>query len=107
MQAALEQAAMGKGEKRHGHGKDFLDQPWLHYANVHGHQFLTGQAVKKVDEAIMNEDDIPYEAWEREMLGAMVYIGMAVLHRSMRVIAARQGFEQQNPGVPVSLMAKK
>lgn len=77
--AAMEQVTSGKGEERHGNGKDFLDQPWRRIADAHGTGFLTGQAAKKLEEA---QRFTEHERWEREMLGAMVYIAMAILHRS-------------------------
>ena len=49
--AAIEQAMYGKGERHGGARTDFLEQPWLHYAKLHGPGFLTGQAAKKLEEA--------------------------------------------------------
>lgn len=74
--AAIEQCLNGKGQ-RHGGGKTpFLDQPWRHYAKLHGRGFLTGQAAKKLEEAASTRNG---EAFETEMLGAIVFAGMAVL----------------------------
>ena len=74
--SAIEQVVSGKG-KRHGGGEiPFMEQPWVHYAKMHGRGFLTGQAAKKLEEAVSK----PTVAdMERELLGAMVYLGMAVL----------------------------
>jgi hypothetical protein len=74
--AAIEQAMYGKGERHGGAVTPFLEQPWRHYAKLHGRGFLTGQAAKKLEEAVSGRTG---EAFEAEVLGAMVYAGMAVL----------------------------
>lgn len=79
--AALEQVTSGKGEERHGNGQGFIDQPWRRIADTHGTGFLTGQAAKKLEEAQRFSE---HERWEREMLGAMVYIAMAILHTRLK-----------------------
>lgn len=73
----IEQVTPGKGEERHGHGRDFYDQKWLEVARTHGIGFLTGQAEKKLKEAQSMDAD----AWEREMLSAINYAAMAMLYR--------------------------
>lgn len=74
---AIAQAVYGKGE-RHGGGRTpFLDQPWHHYAQLHGRGFLTGQAAKKLEEAASR---LAGPAFEHEALGALVYLGAAVLY---------------------------
>lgn len=75
--AAINQAMYGKGERHGGAKTPFFDQPWAHYAKLHGRGFLTGQAAKKLEEAASTKTG---EAFEQEMLGAMVYIGMAILN---------------------------
>ena len=74
--AAIEQAMYGKGERHGGALTPFLDQPWAHYAKMHGRGFLTGQAAKKLEEAASTRSGL---AFEQEVFGAMVYLGMAVL----------------------------
>lgn len=75
---AVAQAVSGKGEQKHGLGKGFYDQQWVDVTKRHGLGFLTGQAVKKINEAVT----IPsMEMWEREMLGALNYIAMAVIFK--------------------------
>ena len=74
---AIKQAMYGKGERHGGAATPFMDQPWAHYAKLHGRGFLTGQAAKKLEEAASTREGA---AFEDEMLGAMVYIGMAVLN---------------------------
>lgn len=74
--AAIEQAMFGKGQRHGGNVTPFLDQPWVHYAKMHGRGFLTGQAAKKLEEAAATRTG---EAFETEVFGAMVYLGMAIL----------------------------
>lgn len=77
LRAAIEQCINGKGT-RHGGGKTpFMEQPWKHYANMHGRGFLTGQAAKKAEEAASTRTG---GAFETEILGAIVYLGAAILH---------------------------
>ena len=80
---ALQQVTGGKGEERHGHGKQLFDQPWLAIANAAGNGFLTGQAVKKLMEAASLRDKEGYsrDQFERELLGAIVYTAFAILHQ--------------------------
>lgn len=74
--SVIEQVTKGKGVRHGGDATPFLDQPWVHYAKMHGRGFLTGQAAKKLEEAasVLNGD-----AFEKEVLGAIVYAAMAVL----------------------------
>lgn len=74
---AIEQAMFGKGERHGGAVTPFLEQPWIHYATMHGRGFLTGQAAKKLEEAASTRNG---KAFEQEVLGAIVYLGMAILH---------------------------
>ena len=73
---AIDQAMHGKGERHGGNVTPFLEQPWTHYAKMHGRGFLTGQATKKLEEAAHQREG---EAFETEVLGAIVYAGMSVL----------------------------
>lgn len=74
--SAIEQAMYGKGTRHGGAVTPFLDQPWVHYVNIHGRGFATGQAAKKLEEASSTRNG---DAFETEVLGAIVYAGMAVL----------------------------
>jgi len=74
--AAVEQAMYGKGERHGGNVTPFLEQPWVHYGKMHGRGFLTGQAAKKLEEAASTREGL---AFETEVFGAIVYLGMAVL----------------------------
>lgn len=73
---AIEQATRGKGVRHGGEATPFLEQPWVHYGKMHGRGFLTGQAAKKLEEAASTRQG---EAFITEALGALVYIGMAIL----------------------------
>ena len=73
---AIKQAMFGKGERHGGNVTPFMEQPWAHYAKMHGRGFLTGQAAKKLEEAASTRSG---EAFEQEVLGAIVYCGMALL----------------------------
>lgn len=82
----VEQVASGKGQQRHGHNhKSFYDQQWVEVTRRHGLGFLTGQAVKKANEAALNLDNLDKESgwWEREMIGAINYLAMAILYRRL------------------------
>jgi hypothetical protein len=74
--AAVEQAMYGKGERHGGNVTPFLEQPWVHYGKMHGRGFLTGQAAKKLEEAASTREG---KAFETEVLGAIVYLGMSIL----------------------------
>lgn len=77
--AAINQAMYGKGERHGGAVTPFLEQPWNHYAAMHGRGFLTGQAAKKLEEAASTREGL---AFEQEVLGAIVYCGMSILHEA-------------------------
>lgn len=74
--AAIEQAMYGKGQRHGGDTTPFLEQPWVHYVTMHGRGFATGQAAKKLEEAASTREG---QAFQQEVLGAIVYCGMAVL----------------------------
>lgn len=80
--AAIEQAMFGKGERHGGARTPFGEQPWVHYAKMHGRGFLTGQAAKKLEEAANTRHG---EAFLTEMRGVLVYAGMAILHEEQRM----------------------
>lgn len=78
---AFEQVVSGKGAERHG-GDDLLNQPWRWIADAFGEGFLVGQAVKKAHEA-HKASGWAQDRWEREMLGAIAYLSLAVLRRRL------------------------
>ncbi len=79
---ALAQATRGKGDARHGRGRDssdpknFMAQDWRAIAQRHGPAFLSGQAEKKLREAL----ELPHGERRSELLGVLVYVGMLVIH---------------------------
>jgi hypothetical protein len=76
----LDQVRFGKGQRHGGDAKPFLEQSWAIVAKSHGLGFLTGQAQKKLVEAMESgHQHLNPEAFERELLGSMAYLGMAVL----------------------------
>ena len=91
--AAIEQAMYGKGERHGGAATPFLDQPWRHYAGMHGRGFLTGQAAKKLEEAASLRTG---EAFVAEALGAIVYTGMAII-TERGVLSARDIYDDKGP----------
>jgi hypothetical protein len=74
--AAVEQAMFGKGERLGCYASTFLELRCVHYSKMHGRGFLTGQASKKLEEAASTREGL---AFETEVLGAIVYLGMALL----------------------------
>lgn len=81
LEDAFQQVISGKGAERHG-GEDLLDQPWRWIADAFGEGFLVGQAVKKAHEA-SQATTWAQDRWEREMLGAIAYLSLAVLRRRL------------------------
>lgn len=75
--AVIAQVTSGKGVRHGGDSIPFTKQPWSHYAGMHGRGFLTGQAAKKLEEAATTRWGPEFE---NEMLGAIVYCAMAILH---------------------------
>ena len=80
---AYNQAAApdGKGMERHGRGFErFEDQPW-HFLQTSFPGFCQGQAVKKLQESMGLTAP---GAKRRELLGAIVYTAMAIIHQDER-----------------------
>ncbi len=76
----LDQVRFGKGERHGGDAKPFWTQNWASVASSHGLGFLTGQAQKKLVEAMESGHlTANPEAFERELCGAIAYLGMALL----------------------------
>lgn len=72
---AFGQCTRGKGDARHGQGRDFMEQDWRAIANRHGPAFLSGQAEKKLREALRLE----HPQRREELLGTIVYVAMLVI----------------------------
>lgn len=79
LDAALMQAADGKGSERHGNGLPFVDQPMAEITRSHGLGFPLGQVEKKCREAHGMASRGQTDAARRELLGAINYIAGAVL----------------------------
>lgn len=94
--AALEQAMYGKGERHGGNATPFLEQPMFHYIKMHGRGFATGQAAKKLEEAASTRQG---NAFEAEVLGAIVYAASAILSERMKSNDEKQGDLLCRPGV--------
>lgn len=78
--AAVAQAASGKGNERHGNGADFMEQPWVSLTDGFGIGGPMFQASKKLRESMKFYHAKEYDRFEREVLGALNYAAMAVLH---------------------------
>jgi len=78
LDAAYAQSASGKGVERHGNGLPWLEQPILTVTRHHGLGFATGQAEKKIREAVGMVSRGDKAAGERELLGAIVYVAGAI-----------------------------
>lgn len=72
---AMAQTRSGKGDERHGNGLDFTDQPIMSISRMVGPGFLTGQAMKKLQEAMSMHLKGDHMAAYREILGVVVYAG--------------------------------
>lgn len=73
----VRQVTQGKGKRHGGDDTPFLRQPWVAIADSAGNGFLVGQGIKKAMEAGVKDSVF---AWETEVLGAIAYLAMAVLH---------------------------
>lgn len=74
--AVIAQVTKGKGERHGGEATPFFDQRWYPIAKSTGVGGLMFQAIKKAEEACEKPDQ---ETFERELLGAIAYLGMAYL----------------------------
>jgi hypothetical protein len=77
---AINQVFSGKGEERHGHGKELESQPWKHITDNVGTGFVIGQALKKLMELKAFTNPEQYKSWKREAIGAIVYITMGIMY---------------------------
>lgn len=76
LRRAFDQASNGKGHERHGNALPFHKQPMQSIAAQVGPGFLTGQAIKKIQESqiLLPGRDVA------ELLGAMNYIAGVVIY---------------------------
>lgn len=78
--SAFQQASAGKGVERHAsNGEAFELQPMQRIARDHGIGFITGQARKKLEEAVRMYQRGNVPAAEREFLGAINYLAGAII----------------------------
>jgi hypothetical protein len=84
------QAETGKGEERHGHGDDFMDQPWVDLTNSFGLGGPLFQASKKMREAVQFLGTTDDHKFKTEMLGAINYAAMAVLAFDLAKVKAAE-----------------
>jgi len=79
LDAALMQAATGKGAERHAGDRPFATQPMQEITRMVGVGFPLGQAMKKAQEAGTMASRGQTDAARRELLGAINYLAGAVL----------------------------
>lgn len=79
LNAAYDQAAIGKGKDRHARGKAFLEQPIMEIGRMVGPGYATGQAMKKLQEAKAMADRGQFDAAMHEILGAINYCAAAYI----------------------------
>lgn len=79
LDAALAQAAEGKGAERHANGLPFDAQPMARITEMVGVGFPIGQVLKKAAEAKGMADRGEREAARRELLGVINYAAGAYL----------------------------
>lgn len=86
LQAAFDQASVGKGAERHADDKPFHEQPMQQIAARRGLGFILGQADKKSEEAqgMLQRGEV--DAFEREILGAIVYLAGAIVFAKARAV---------------------
>jgi hypothetical protein len=75
LKEAFEQASKGKGERRHGQGRDFSAQP-IFWIEEHFKSFQLGQAAKKMHES----QALPVEKAVAELLGAINFLAAHVIY---------------------------
>ena len=73
LEAAYNQSARGKGVERHANNKPWTGQPIFEIARRHGHAFLSGQAEKKLQEAVGMIARGEIDKARHELMGVIVY----------------------------------
>jgi len=79
LDAALAQAASGKGKERHANGKPFDKQPIMEIGRMVGPGYQIGQAMKKGQEAMGMVSRGERDRAQAELLGAINYMAAAWL----------------------------
>ena len=81
LDAAMNQAANGKGADRHAQDQDFTDQPMQSISDLLGSEHgCLFQAMKKIQESTR----LDHEPAEAELLGAINYIAGAILWKQRK-----------------------
>lgn len=79
---AYGQSSEGKGKERHANGRPFDRQPIMEMGRLYGFGFQSGQAAKKVQEAIGMHNRGDVDKAVHEVHGAIVYLSaLAALMR--------------------------
>ncbi len=92
LQAALDQAQSGKGDKRHANAKPFDKQPMQTINRLVGVGFSLGQSIKKIQESLR----MPVDAKVHELLGAMNYTAGTVIF----IESQNHDFNGKTPSAP-------
>lgn len=79
LQLALDQAQAGKGKERHANGRPFDRQPIMEIGRMVGLGYPTGQAKKKIQEAVGMSNRGEADRAVNELLGAIIYSAAAIL----------------------------
>lgn len=95
---AYAQSAEGKGRERHANSRPWDQQPILQITRAVGLGFPTGQAIKKIEEAVGMVNRGQSDAAARELLGAIVYAAAAIRYvretaDSAKVVIVPKGWE--------------
>jgi hypothetical protein len=88
-EAAVNQTTHGKGERHGGEATPFWEQEWYAIAQDTGVGGLMFQGIKKAKEACRKPNQA---AFETELLGSLVYLGMAYLY------VRKHGFKPRDEG---------
>jgi hypothetical protein len=84
--AVISQVTKGKGQRHGGDSVPFFEQPWYTISKQTGLNGLVYQGMKKAGEACGKQTQ---EDFERELLGAIAYLGMSYL------FVKRHGFKPE------------
>ena len=93
LQRALDQAQDGKGAERHADSKPFAKQPMQTIAGQVGPGFLSGQAIKKIQES----QQLPAGRDVAELLGAINYLAGLVIFLEMGRLSVKPA-NDNHPG---------
>lgn len=79
LQQALDQSQSGKGKERHANDRQFDRQPIMEIGRMVGLGYPTGQASKKIQEAVGMTNRGEADRAVNELLGAIIYSAAAIL----------------------------